>query len=806
MTDWLWPTLALLPVLLGVWWAVGVPWALVLLPRADWRDRVLVLTLGLAQGVMLHSAGMFLLGTFAMITLGGSLAVSGAVALSGAALAWRRAAEPAPARAASAGGRLAAWEWLILAGVGVALVLRVVRVAYWPFAAYDALWVYGYNARVFTLTGQIPASMGYYPQLLPLSFTFGQLVWGGINDHAARAAIPLIGAGSLAAAYLLGRRLFDRRVGMLTLALWAFFPPHADWSRFGDLEVPLTFYFTLAALCFLLAWRADPADRTRWRYAALAGLMLGGGMWTKPTAGALVWGIGLVFLAAVVRGWGDWPRVWDRFRLVVWVGLWSAPIGGMWYIRNLALGHPAVVFPPSYWLTLAQRSGRQLALPLLMLALLAIWLVTGLRRADRRLILPGLLIMVVSALPSAGLGNLPTHRLTALEVGGLVAGLALYGAGVWRWWRAGGRFDRDRVALVGGVWALILPYWFTWFWSYSYHPRLAFAITPLQLLIVALLVVAVAERLPHTLGPVARRRLAHGALLALIVPGLGFTFHDTAGFLLSGELRTDDDKQHRSNYALFQVVRTLREEVAAADRPIKIVAPGNLRLPFFFPDLPVITDPVTDLRALDAGVTHYIDGFEADVAYRENGTPVNQARGAMGLPRLAEHLLHVYDADFYYNVYRVDTARRFTPPEFNGVLDPVPVYEGLAEVPGYSITGLELWPGRRLVLNLYFHVLGETDVNYTIYVHVMDGDRLVHTWDHMPGQDKYLTSLWEPGEYIEDQLWVDLPADIPPGEYQVRMGLYNLQTGERLPVRVGDEVTDGFLLIPTIRQLPAAPE
>lgn len=806
--DWLLPTLAILPVMIGVLLAVGVPWALVVLPRQDWADRVMVGTVGLALGAMGLTTAMFLLGTFGTITLAGSLLSGAVLALTGAAAArWRARREPLPEERGGPGFPLANWERLILAGLLVGLILRVIRVAYWPFAAYDALWVYGYNARVFTLSGQIPASMDYYPQLLPLLYTFGQMLWGGINDHAARAAIPIMALGSFGAAYLLGARLAGRRAGLLTAALWAFFPPHVDWSRFGDLEVPLTFYFTLAALFMLLAWRAEGGRA--WRYAAAAGLMLAGGMWTKPTAGALVWGFGLLWLLDIARSRLDRARLWRNFRLIAVAGVFSAPIGGMWYIRNLLLGHPALVFPPAYWLTQAQRSGRQLTLPLIALTVLAAILLLSREgpRVSRRLLIPGLLLMIGGALPSAGLGGLPTHRLTLPEIGLLLVGLALYTAGVIRWWRDGGGAlaDRGALAQAAEVLALLLPYWVTWFWSYSYHPRLAFAITVLQLFLIARLLLALAARLAGRLTPARGRALASAALLALIVPGLVGTMSDVVPYWIEGRLQTDDDKQLASNYALMRTVNVLRQEIAASERPVKIVAPGNLRLPFFFPDLPVITDPVTDLHVLDDGVTHFIDGFEAQNAYNASGQGVNPVRGAMGLPRLAQLLAHEWDGDFYYDIYRVDTAARFSEPEYNGVLPERVVYPGFAEVLGFAVTGRDFWPGRRIVLNIYFHVLGRVDTDYTIYLHVTDGERLLATWDHMPGQNKYVTSLWEPGEYIEDQLWVELGDDVPVGTYSVVMGLYNYETGERLPVQVGNETTDGFVLIDMIRKLAGPP-
>ena len=45
MPDWLLPTFLLLPALLWMFWGVGIPWALALLPSADWSRQIEVLTL-----------------------------------------------------------------------------------------------------------------------------------------------------------------------------------------------------------------------------------------------------------------------------------------------------------------------------------------------------------------------------------------------------------------------------------------------------------------------------------------------------------------------------------------------------------------------------------------------------------------------------------------------------------------------------------------------------------------------------------------------------------------------------------------
>ncbi len=819
MTDnWLFPALTLLPVLLGSFWLVGIPWALLVLPREDWRDRVMVGALGLALGAMILTTGMFLLGTFALITLPGTLLFGAVVTAVGAGLAWRRARHDAPVDDLATSGVLARWEWLILIGLILALLLRFFQAAFWPFTAYDALWVYGYNARVFTLTQQIPADMGYYPQLIPLTYTYAQVIWGAVNDHAARAALPIFAAGSMAAAYLLGTRLASRRAGFLTLAFWVFYPDHAIWSRSGDLEVPVTFFFTMASLFFLLAWREDSARR--WRYAVAAGLMLAGGMWTKPTMGAFVLGVLAVgLLAAVCRTAAlrriDWLWLRDRLLLIVVVGLASAPIGGMWYLRNLLLGLPPLVMPPTYWLTLAQRSGAQLIWPLLGAILLAVYLLRepAERRPDWRLLVPSALLLVGGAIPSSGLATEGvTHRLAPLELAVMGAGAALYALALWRWYRALSAEEQQQMrrdpslgtgALIIG---LVLPYWVTWFYSYSYHPRLAFAIVPLQFYILVRLTLAVAPRLAELLPARHRMRAACAALLLLIVPGLWFVVGGTVLKSLDHPLTNDNYKHLASNYALTRIVNRLNEEIATRPVPVKIVAPGNLRLPFFFPEMDINTDAVTDLTVLDDGVTHFIDGMEAGVSYDAIGQGVNPVRGIMGMRAWSTPLATEWDADFTYDLYRVNTSRRHEPVTTIAYLAEPALYDGFVEVQGWTITGHEFEPGQRHILNIYMHVLGQVARDYTIYLHVTDGENLIATWDHEPGGGKYVTHLWEPDTYLEEQFWVSLDDDVPPATYYLVMGFYDYDTGERLPVRVGDEVSDGFVLLDRITKLPVPAE
>jgi hypothetical protein len=181
---------------------------------------------------------MFVLGTFARITLAATLAGSLVLALIGVGMAWRRfVRSPAvsPIESEPTGGaRL--MPGLLIAGMLALLVANVVVTAYWPFIAYDTQWVYGYNARIFVLRERIPDDMGYYPQLIPLAYTYMQQAWGlfhdpAINDHAARVIVPWFNATSVLMAYVLGKIAFGRRrVALLTAAVWAFYPHVAAWA------------------------------------------------------------------------------------------------------------------------------------------------------------------------------------------------------------------------------------------------------------------------------------------------------------------------------------------------------------------------------------------------------------------------------------------------------------------------------------------------------------------------------------------------------------------------------------------------
>ncbi len=465
MPDWFQPTVVLLPYAAWCFLGVGLPWALVLLPRADWRDRVSVAAVALALGPLGVTAVLFVLGTWGRITFESTLLGSGALAALGAAWTARRARAPLPESAVAPPTEAAELPPAplltpaargLIAGIALLLAVNVIIAAYWPFIAYDTQWVYGYNARVFLLKERIPSSIGYYPQLVPLMYTTMQQAWGvvhspAMNDHAARVVIPWFNTAMVLMAFVLGRRLFGRvRVGVLAAATWMLYPHVAAWAGAGDLEIVLTLYVTGAAIFFVEAWRTGVT-----RYALLCGILLGGALWTKPTGGALALGIGLAVAGAAVAGRGRWSEWWPRLRVALVAGIASVPLGGAWYVRNALLHHEIVTFPASYWHDFAQRSGQEFGWPLLIALLAAGGLVVTARagmssRAARAA--PAGVDFAVSGHPAhraqsrphdvrrqrVGLGarrSGAARRLSALEVVAIAAGFGLLVWSGFRIWR-----------------------------------------------------------------------------------------------------------------------------------------------------------------------------------------------------------------------------------------------------------------------------------------------------------------------------------------------------------------------------------
>jgi hypothetical protein len=128
----------------------------------------------------------------------------------------------------------------------------------------------------------------------------------------------------------------------------------------------------------------------------------------------------------------------------------------------------------------------------------------------------------------------------------------------------------------------------------------------------------------------------------------------------------------------------------------------------------------------------------------------------------------------------VDVALLSEPPQriADGVLGDV------ARLVGYDLQlPIEVAAGATLPLTLTWESKGVSEVDYTVFVHLTDAEgRPVAQSDSQPLRGAYPTSFWRVGERLQDPYLLEIPSDVPPGAYDLRVGMYVLETGERLPL------------------------
>jgi hypothetical protein len=110
------------------------------------------------------------------------------------------------------------------------------------------------------------------------------------------------------------------------------------------------------------------------------------------------------------------------------------------------------------------------------------------------------------------------------------------------------------------------------------------------------------------------------------------------------------------------------------------------------------------------------------------------------------------------------------------------VFEGVAILQGVNLSQTSLQVGQPLPVALIWQATDVVSTDYTVFVHLLNeaGDR-VAGHDGQPVGGRYPTTIWTPGERIPDRHVLDTTG-LSPGKYRAAVGLYNAQTGQRVPI------------------------
>ncbi len=101
---------------------------------------------------------------------------------------------------------------------------------------------------------------------------------------------------------------------------------------------------------------------------------------------------------------------------------------------------------------------------------------------------------------------------------------------------------------------------------------------------------------------------------------------------------------------------------------------------------------------------------------------------------------------------------------------------------GYDLDKSVYHAGDIIYLQFWWRATAPLADDWTVFTHLLgaeraDGSILWAGKDARPGQGSALTTTWQPGDTILDEYQIRLGQDLPPGEYQLEIGLYNQAAG-----------------------------
>jgi hypothetical protein len=120
-----------------------------------------------------------------------------------------------------------------------------------------------------------------------------------------------------------------------------------------------------------------------------------------------------------------------------------------------------------------------------------------------------------------------------------------------------------------------------------------------------------------------------------------------------------------------------------------------------------------------------------------------------------------------------------TPEACNRIWSIDATYGDIIKLIGYRIEPSNAidTPGH---IVLCWELIKPTPVDYTVFVHVTDARGDMHMADSQPRDGTFPTSAWQTGEWSEDSHLIPQTVELPLK--QIAVGLYRLESGERLPI------------------------
>lgn len=144
------------------------------------------------------------------------------------------------------------------------------------------------------------------------------------------------------------------------------------------------------------------------------------------------------------------------------------------------------------------------------------------------------------------------------------------------------------------------------------------------------------------------------------------------------------------------------------------------------------------------------------------------------------------------------TERQFEVPEIKRPFSAT--FGSEIDLLGYSLTPMA--EANQFQLDLVWQAQTVPGNDYTVFVHLLqaDGscDPCLWQQDVMPQQNQYPTSRWLSSEIVTDSYQIQIPQNTPAGSYQLEIGLYLAETGQRLQVKQPNQPDSDLVYLESI--------
>ncbi|HNT73965.1 MAG TPA: 6-pyruvoyl-tetrahydropterin synthase-related protein [Anaerolineae bacterium] len=127
-------------------------------------------------------------------------------------------------------------------------------------------------------------------------------------------------------------------------------------------------------------------------------------------------------------------------------------------------------------------------------------------------------------------------------------------------------------------------------------------------------------------------------------------------------------------------------------------------------------------------------------------------------------------------------------------------FDGEIALLGFDLSAQRLQPGNQIAVTLYWNAQRPLTETYQSFVHLVYPEGQIWTQSDHLNPAGFPTNLWPTERYVQDTHYLQLPQNIPPGQYYLSVGLYTLHNQQRLLIDTesGGRVDNIILLHPLI--------